>query len=323
MKTIHKKLLSIWFHNPAENVSNFFKGIVSNTIQASRSAATTSFSYALRVFLISALFFSLFIAAGILYGSAYYFFMPYSFQKIPISLHSSLLDKRGSVIVGQEIILENENYLASVLFELPESPENFDCGNFDVEVLLDDEIKAKGIGIMKYYSPVIRMLRSFLKAFLIVTGLIDESQSVKVSLPLSITDASNFEKLEIKVSPKNLQVYSAWLYLEVQLTGVRFLAFHYFYTCLIVGTLSLFTFEISGIVCYILYLKYVKKVSGFALKFIPEEFLCPKIQKETLAIEEFPTDFSHILKPAPPKKEKLIKKLKHQLVKLKNELKFS
>lgn len=171
---------------------------------------------------------------------------------------------------------------------------------------------------MKYYSPLVRTIRSFLKIFLILTGFSEESQNVKVSFPVNILDSSKIEKLDIKLAPKTLQVYGAWLYLEVQLTGLRKFVFNYFYTSFFIGTIFIFSLEFFGICLYLLYLKNKHK-NNLSITFIPDEWLNYSQKPESPAIE-FPSDFSHILKQKAikaPKELKFLHKIKEKLLKFK------
>lgn len=44
----------------------------------------------------------------------------------------------------------------SILLTLPESDKNFEIGNFDVNLLISDKTVLKGMGILKYRSPIVR-----------------------------------------------------------------------------------------------------------------------------------------------------------------------
>jgi hypothetical protein len=200
-----------------------------------------------------------------LYSLIFWVFIPITYQSVPVPLESQPNFKFGLLNVGESVVIANEKYDVSITLELPESETNFEVGNFDVEVRLHEDHMIRGMGIMKYRSPLIRSVRSFLFMIPILAGIWEESQIVQIGLHTEIQSAKDIETVEIKVYPKELQIYSMSLQLEVKLTGLRYFMHRYYYTSWILSVIVIFALE-SLTILYILYMYNLHKQKQHSIK---------------------------------------------------------
>lgn len=200
-----------------------------------------------------------------LYSLIFWLFIPITYQSVPVPLQSQSNFKSGLLNVGESVVIANEKYDVSITLELPESETNFEVGNFDVEVRLHEDQVIRGMGIMKYRSPLIRSIRSFLFMIPILAGIWEESQIVQIGLHTEIESAKDIDTVEIKVYPKELQIYSMSLQLEVKLAGLRYFMHRYYYTSWILSVIVIFALESLSIL-YILYLHNLNKQKQHSIK---------------------------------------------------------
>lgn len=235
--------------------------------------------------------------------------IPVTYQSVPVHLQSQMNCKQGVLDVGESLIIANEIYDVIVTLELPESETNFKLGNFDVEVSFNEQQVIRGIGILKYRSSIIRSVRSILLFLPIITGIWEESQIVKIGLQTEIQIENDIEKVQLRIFPKELQVYSTSLQLEVKLTGLRYMMHYYYYTSWILATTLLFGLE-SLAVLGLLQLRRIRKQQILS-NHLKSEIL-EKINKREQAISKsnwilpkekeltnkclIPADFSSIIK---------------------------
>ena len=192
------------------------------------------------------------------------------------------------------MVVENEDYLVSLVLVVPESEVNFEVGNINVEVDFSEDFRCKGIGMMTYYSKPVRTLRSLFKFWLILVGLTQESQEIKVDLYHSIPDASSVKQINITITPPELQVYKAYFNLEVQLFGIRYLMHYYFYSSWVLGSLVIFLLELLATAWN--YVSFSKASAPKETPKPPVEWIVPNTNNNS---ELVPKDFSHLLKPKP------------------------
>ena len=217
--------------------------------------------------------------------------MPINYQETMISLY-----KENDVVKGRsinDILLENEEYFMSIILQLPEDDININIGNFEVEVSFaydnGENTSLKNMGLLKYYSPITRMCRLFLRMPMILLGIIDESQYVKVDFYHSFNNSKDIKEITINIIPIELRIYSLTMNFQVQLKGLRKFMFNYFFTSFIIGSFSIFLMLVSTfLIIFSLYYEYPTNQE----ETIQVEYIIPK---ET-PIDE-PPDFSMIIKP--------------------------
>ena len=229
--------------------------------------------------------------------------MPIVHQSAEVQLHSVGSCKQGELDVGAGVVFQRESYRLKLVLDLPESDANFAVGNFDVKVAFSGNITAQGTvsprqGIMKYRSPMIRLAREMLFLGLFVLGIWDQSQQVAVQLRTPLLES--VEKAVVQVCPKELQVYSAAIHVEPELSGLRgFVAAHPVLAGFL-GVSLLFLLEVVVLLRY--YLKHqsthslIESLPSPSLP-VPKPILSLQPLQEVEPVASVPSDFSHLLLP--------------------------
>jgi hypothetical protein len=236
--------------------------------------------------------------AAVFYGLFYLLVMPINYQESQVAIY-----KENGAIVGNcysELALQNEEYWVNVVVQVPEDEENYKIGNFEVQLAFNyqnlPDIRMKNSGILKYYSPISRWIRSIAKTPLIILGFLEEKQDVEVRFYHSFQNINDFSEIQIKVTPENLRVYSISINFEVKLRGIRYYMFYHWVISFFVGT---------GIIFAIMFMSFVLLIAvnlGRIVEFLdlPQLGSVPLQSAHTKpkALPET-VDFSLLLKPVP------------------------
>lgn len=243
------------------------------------------------------------LCALFLYFTLLSLLMPIVHQTTEVQLYTVGSCKQGELDVGAGVVFQRESYRLKLVLDLPESDANFAVGNFDVKVAFSGNVTAQGTvaprqGIMKYRSPVIRLAREVLFLGLFVLGIWDQSQQVAVQLRTPLLDS--VEKAVVQVCPKDLQIYSAAIHIEPELTGLRgFVAVHPVISGFL-GVSLIFLLEVVALLRY--YLKHKGTQSLIASLSSPSPparlpILSLQPLQEVEPVASVPSDFSHLLLP--------------------------
>lgn len=243
------------------------------------------------------------VSAVFLYFLLLSLLMPIVHQSSDVQLYTTGSCKQGELDVGSDIIFQRESYRLKLVLDLPESEANFAVGNFDVKVVFSGNVTAQGTvtpkqGIIKYRSPVIRLAREVLFMGLYVLGIWDQSQQVAVQLRTPLLDI--VEKAVVQVCPKELQVYSAAIHIEPELSGLRgFVAMHSVLAGFF-GVSIIFILEVAALIRF--YLKH--KSAQTLIQSLHSPYLSvpnpiPSLQplEDIEPVASIPKDFSHLLLP--------------------------
>jgi hypothetical protein len=133
---------------------------------------------------------------------------------------------------------------------------------------------------------------------LYVLGIWDQSQQVAVQLRTPLLDI--VEKAVVQVCPKELQVYSAAIHIEPELSGLRgFVAMHSVLAGFF-GVSIIFILEVAALIRF--YLKH--KGAQTLIRSLPSPYLpvpkpIPSLQplEDIEPVASIPKDFSHLLLP--------------------------
>lgn len=209
--------------------------------------------------------------------------------------------------VGSDVVFQNEEYELWVLLTVPESQTNFDIGNFDVSITFSDENRLDGMvtntqSMLKYSSPLLRVLKTITFMFPLLLGWTDEAQIVPVLLSASFVNHTGLNDLVVEISPKELQIYKAELQVSARLSGIRSVMHRYFYSSMLICISFLFSVNCT-ILTAVFYLRYYKPPTATSEIVIRRSAHFQKIEMQNEyeliprpEAQKFPTDFSHILK---------------------------
>jgi hypothetical protein len=181
------------------------------------------------------------LGAVIIYSLILKILIPVYYYYVPLQLEDEF--KVGLINVDESVILASERYDLSIILELPESEANFKLGHFIVEVKLNKDEMVRKLCIVKYRSPLIRAIRSFLLLIPIFTGIWEESQTVQIELNTQFQIEKDMAIVEVKVYPRDIQVYNIFIRLEVKETGWRSIIQGYYYISWIISVLVILYIE--------------------------------------------------------------------------------
>mmetsp|Transcript_9372 Transcript_9372/g.18007 ORF Transcript_9372/g.18007 Transcript_9372/m.18007 type:complete len:317 (+) Transcript_9372:2244-3194(+) len=268
----------------------------------SRIASTTLYVF-VRVLVLFCFITLALSAATLEYSLLYNLLIPVTFQSAEIPLHTELDHKQGTILVGTDIFLQNEEYELSILLHVPESQTNYDIGNFDVWVTFDPEKKLGGLGMLKYSSYLLRACRTIAYIFPLMMGWTEEAQVVNVLIDPSLSSHKDLKELKVDIYPRELQVYKAEMQLSTKLSGVRKVMHKYFYSSMLFCVSSLFVFN-CAVLTAVFYARYFSppppsRLSRRSNSSLPKIDLPNEHEFDLVPrpeAQKYPADFSHILK---------------------------
>lgn len=181
------------------------------------------------------------LGAVLIYSLILKILIPVYYYSVPLQIEDDF--KLGNLNVDESVIVASEKYDLSIILELPESEVNYKLGHFIVEVKLNEYDMIRRLCIMKYRSPVIRAIRSFVLFIPIFTGIWEESQTVQIELNSDFQREKDMVIVEIKVYPREIQIYNIFLRLEVKQTGLSSIIQGYYYTSWVISVLVILCIE--------------------------------------------------------------------------------
>jgi hypothetical protein len=272
---------------------------------------TTSSLYIIVRVLVVAGFIGLALSAAALeYSLLYNFIIPITFQSAEIPLHMEVEDgvshKQGSLPLGTDVIVENEEYELAVVLTMPESQINFEVGNFDVVLTFSDDRRMAAMvrltqGILKYSSYVLRTSRTFIYFIPLLLGWTEEAQVVRVLLNTSFNNYDELKSVRLQIFPSELQVYKAELQLATKLWGLRLIMHRYFYSSIFISVSALFFINCVVFVA-VFYLRCFNAPTPVAVRTSRRSRSVHIDVQGSFEIvprpeaQQFPSDFSHVLK---------------------------
>jgi len=158
-----------------------------------------------------------------------------------------------------------QGYELKILLTLPESTTNFDIGMFMIQTKLSYENANKTTcapkiaaqsnrhAIIIWKSGLQRIIYTLFYSLPLVLGVstVEEKQNIEVVMFEEFVyeppREDDFLVIDAQLSDPKIQLYRSVLQLRAQLHGISYYCYHYFYTCLLLGTLCIFFF--GGILC--------------------------------------------------------------------------
>lgn len=159
--------------------------------------------------------------------------MPEIAQHTSLDLYSEQLCKEAIIEIGENIIVEESKYSLTVILTIPETYLNSQIPGVNIEIFADDHRIGKGYKNLRKTEGFAKVFKKTLQDTLVILGITDDSQLVKVHIPIQLPIESRF--LKIQVFPENLQIEEASARFDVKLTGIRYILYEYFSTSLTFG----------------------------------------------------------------------------------------
>lgn len=136
------------------------------------------------------------------------------------------LNKNQLMMVGQP-------YYINIRLELPETPRNLDLGVFMVCVDMKDKenlLKSHACRstMLRYRSPVLRLVRTVIYLPFYVLGLREEKQKVDVEMFANYVDTMNpVTDIYVEIQSKVIEFYGVSIHILAHFTGLRYIIFHF------------------------------------------------------------------------------------------------
>jgi hypothetical protein len=173
-------------------------------------------------------------------------------------------NKHLSTSSSSRFLTPGHAYHLYLELDFPDSVANQECGMQSVEMLAlhDGLLLASSLHAFtpQYSSPLVRWMWSWAWALPLVTGFLQEKQTVSLHMFDQFVENEQFPITSIRVllkspSAPRFQLYSAQLRVQVQLFGLRWLMYHWWLSTGVVMTSCIFAFQvfwsavIVGVVC--------------------------------------------------------------------------
>lgn len=149
--------------------------------------------------------------------------------------HVSLTEKQQLLMVGQA-------YKVIVNIDMPESPQNLELGMFMVcAEMRDYDSMLWGhscrSAMMRYRSPMIRMISTWALSPLYVLGWREEFQKVPVEIFSRYLEERQhpITDVYVEIQSQKIQFYTVTLHIEADFTGLRYIMFNWPILSAIVG----------------------------------------------------------------------------------------
>ncbi|XP_029470711.1 seipin isoform X1 [Rhinatrema bivittatum] len=211
-----------------------------------------------------------------LYGSFYYSYIPTVRHIMPVHYHfrtdclspgpdlCSFPTANVSLMMNgrDRVLMYGQPYRISLELEMPESPTNQELGMFMVSIMCYTKggqiiSSSTRAAMLHYRSRVLRAMDTFFYSVLLLTGFLEQKQTIEVELYSDYREDSYVPTLGalIEIQSKRIQIYAAQLKIHAHFTGLRYLLYNFPVTTAIIGVASNFSF-LSVIVLFS-YLQWV------------------------------------------------------------------
>jgi len=141
--------------------------------------------------------------------------------------HVQLSKSFATFMIGQP-------YEISLVLDVPESEVNRQLGMF---MVCGELVGRNGIqvahscksSILKYQSPLLKMITTISLAPMYVSGVLEERQSLNIPLFSSFEEDQNVpvSDMYLEIKTEHLQVYSAKVQIDAHLRGLRYVMYHW------------------------------------------------------------------------------------------------
>ncbi|RKP09328.1 putative adipose-regulatory protein-domain-containing protein [Thamnocephalis sphaerospora] len=182
-------------------------------------------------------------AAVVAYAGFYYFYVPKVAHSAPVYLQYGQVRGRCSCAVAAAAVMmkrltkllsHDQGYDVTMDMYVPNSDRNYDIGNFMVRVDLvsDDNAiihSSSRPAILTYQSPLLRLINTVARVFLLVPGWSMEAQALTLRLMEGVSDSYDapITHAIVTISDARLMVYEANLHLRAHFKGLRYLMYYW------------------------------------------------------------------------------------------------
>ncbi|KAI9297525.1 DUF1226-domain-containing protein [Neoconidiobolus thromboides FSU 785] len=139
-------------------------------------------------------------------------------------------------------------YDLTLNLEVPESEANFELGNFMVRLELQNKerdiiLEIERPAILKYRSELLRKLKTFFYSLPLIVDWATQKQTISIVLAEQFWDDYDdiVTKIFLSISNPKLQIYKSWLKVDIKLSGIKYIMYHWPTTAAMIFT-SLFFF---------------------------------------------------------------------------------
>eukprot|EP00741_Cyanophora_paradoxa_P006960 tig00001065_g6733.t1 len=202
----------------------------------------------------------LMLAVAVLtYAMLYWVLVPQRLYERPLHFNFQLRDEDGALQpptavarfgegpAHKRLLHAGQMIDAVVELELPETPENREAGLFMVELELlsgDNETLARASRpcMLRYRSPLHALMRTLAFSTLLLSGLLDEAQRLRVHFEEGFLERPEapLRAVAVRLSDERVQLYSAGLTLVTRMRGLAYGMYHYRAAAFAVGVAGLF-----------------------------------------------------------------------------------
>lgn len=131
---------------------------------------------------------------------------------------------------NQRLLMQGQEYKVKITIQMPESPKNLDLGMFMVcSELRDSGLFARAntcrSAMLEYKSPSIRVIQKLITLPMILTGFMEENQSVSVEIfPKYIEDVDHpVTDVFVEIQSHKIEFYKVTLHITANFSGLRYL----------------------------------------------------------------------------------------------------
>jgi len=192
-----------------------------------------------QIVLISTILSFVVLSSTAIYIAFYQLYVPALGAEYP--LHFNFSNKTENPVATVPISLaRNQEYDATVMLELPESPVNYQIGMFMVQLdLLPDKLEktssrtlSRRPCVVHYKSDLLLMFETIFFAIPLVLGLTEQKQThrIKVIDAALNSRATPFTVAKVALSDPSILVHAASIRFDIQLHNLRYLMYYYPFT---------------------------------------------------------------------------------------------
>lgn len=159
----------------------------------------------------------------------------------------NLSDVRSSMVLAR-----GQSYRFIIALEMPESDINWSQGMFMIRLRLVDSRSSllydvSRPAIMRYKTPLTRIINALLYSPFLVTNLKNEMQTMHVQLIDNYIEGAKFsfstmDRALITIIARDIQIYSAHLYVSANLSGLSYYMYYWPMTSAALGVATLASF---------------------------------------------------------------------------------
>ncbi|KAJ3208798.1 hypothetical protein HDU83_001819 [Entophlyctis luteolus] len=255
----------------------------------------------------------LFILAAITYAVFYAAYMPTVVTSVPAYLMfpeslegftSNFAFPEASVdftqnLLPQHALRPDQHYTIGVDLLVPDSPQNYDPGNFMISLNLTSSPSkkketllgsAKRPALVAYKSLLLRSLQTVFRSMYLVPGYGKELQIVRTYMVDDYVEREDLplQKASVRIHTNSIQVFSCNIFLSAHFQGLRYFMHEWFYTTAALFIIFfMFWYALFGLLLWRMFVSWFeKKASQRAMRRVVRKRVNPESGEE----EEYETD---------------------------------